>query len=56
MPQMKLTPRQCADVMTFMSLSEPVEPSSWWKDPKGAPSHLVGHYLVLQTLEAALRG
>jgi hypothetical protein len=54
-PRLKLTSTDCADVLAFMHFSEPVNSRTWWFDPKGQPSHLVGYYLVVQTVEAALR-
>lgn len=54
LPRMKLTTAQCADVLAFLQYSEPVEPRTWWEDPKDAPSHLVGHYLIIDTLATAL--
>jgi hypothetical protein len=50
-----LSPSECADVLRFISQSEPIEPENWWQDPKGAPSHLVGFIEVLQAIEKNLR-
>lgn len=55
MPTVNLSARDCADVLSFINVSEPVAPRTWWYDPKESPSHLVGFCFVLQTLEAALR-
>lgn len=55
MPAIRLSAADCADILAFVSYSEPVEPGSWWKDPKGSPSHLVGYYLIVQAVQAALR-
>jgi hypothetical protein len=54
-PTLRLTAAQCADVVYFIHSSEPLEPSTWWSDPKDEPSHLVGFYIVLGTLEKSLR-
>lgn len=55
-PRLQLTASQCADVLNFMGRVEPLEPRTWWNDPVGGPSHLVGHYVVLQAVEDSLRG
>jgi hypothetical protein len=47
LPSIRLTARQCADVLHFIATSEPIEPRTWWKDPENAPSHVVGFGFVL---------
>jgi hypothetical protein len=54
-PSLRLNAAQCADVLNFLARSEPVEPRGWWRDPRDAPSHVVGHHLVLWALEDSLR-
>ncbi len=54
-PTYQFTQEQAADVLLFMRLSEPVDPVTWWTDPKDAPSHVCGWELVLQAVEDALR-
>jgi hypothetical protein len=54
MPALRLTSRQCADVLYFVRSSEPMRPANWWKDPIAGPSHLVGYVMVLETIEEAL--
>lgn len=54
-PSLKLSSSECADVLHFMHFSEPVRPNRWWDDPPNGPSHLVGFYLLLQTLDRSLR-
>jgi hypothetical protein len=54
MPKCRLSLQDCADVMGFLALSEPVKPGTWWRDPRGSPSHLVGFQIVMQTIEKAL--
>jgi hypothetical protein len=46
-PDIRLTARQCRDVLHFVACSEPIEPRTWWDDPKDAPSHAVGFTFVL---------
>lgn len=55
-PTLHLTPDQCADVLNFLSRSEPVEPEGWWRDPEDAPCHVAGLFLLLGALEDSLRG
>lgn len=50
--QLKLS--ECYDVLHWMRLSEPREPATWGVDPKGAPSHLVGHLKVINALAAGV--
>jgi hypothetical protein len=54
-PTLKLSAAQCADVLYFISHVEPLEPQTWWQDPKYGPSHFVGYTFVLETLQGALR-
>jgi hypothetical protein len=54
-PTLRLSLGDCADVTYFVGHSVPLEPSSWWHDPKDAPSHLVGFMIVLTTVEKSLR-
>lgn len=54
-PELRLTPAECADVLYFFALSEPIEPREWWHDPEDAPSPVVGHQLVVGVLEDSLR-
>lgn len=53
-PALQLTPEECADVLAWMADRQPVDPDSWWQDPKDAPSHLCGFYMLLQALEHSL--
>lgn len=54
-PPATLTAAQCADVLHFIRMSEPLQPLGWWDDPEDAPSHLVGFVIVLCVLEKSLR-
>jgi hypothetical protein len=55
-PTLKLSPRDCADVLAFISVTEPVEPRTWWTaNPQDAPHHVCGYMEVLHALEDALR-
>jgi hypothetical protein len=54
-PHVTLMLNQCADVLSFLANSEPLEPRGWWKEPKDGPSHLVGLQFVLETLEESVR-
>jgi hypothetical protein len=54
-PRMLLTLSECADVVAFLEGVEPIEPREFFSDPKGAPSHQVGYYLVLSNLGSELR-
>jgi hypothetical protein len=53
-PSIRLTAGQCADVLHFIRTSEPIEPRTWWQDPKNAPSHVVGFMFVLWTMQDSL--
>jgi hypothetical protein len=55
LPRLQLTAKQAADVLRFITLSEPVEHKDWWLDPKHAPSHVVGFGFALQAVECCLR-
>ena len=55
-PTLGLSSAECADALNFLGRSEPREPRDWWKDPENAPSHVVGFYLTLGSLEDSLRG
>ena len=50
-PTLGLSSAECADALNFLGRSEPREPRDWWKDPENAPSHVVGFYLTLGSLE-----
>jgi hypothetical protein len=54
-PSLRLTAAECADVLHFMHFSEPVKPKTWWEDPIDEPSHVVGYYMLLYTLDRSLR-
>jgi hypothetical protein len=54
-PKVRLTLAECAKVLHFMSRSEPLEPHTWWDDPKEGPSPVVGFHMVLDTLARSLR-
>jgi hypothetical protein len=54
-PTLPLTAPQYADVVHFVQYSEPLEPSTWWSDPKRGPSHWVGFLFVLGAVEESLR-
>jgi hypothetical protein len=54
-PPIRLSVDRCADVLDFVASVQPMEPRTWWEDPKGAPSPMVGFYLVLGTLVNSLR-
>jgi len=45
---------QCADVLKYMSCSQPIDLSGWWKD-KNAVSHVCGFSLILEAMAASLR-
>jgi hypothetical protein len=53
-PRLYLGRSYCADVLRFISQTEPLEPRDWWNDPEGSPSHVVGFNFVLQTLADSL--
>ena len=52
-PSLKLSMIECADVLHFVTCSEPRDPPGWW-DPDTAPSPVVGFYCILQCVEASL--
>jgi hypothetical protein len=54
-PRLRLSASDCADILRFMSFSEPTSPRTWWKDPADAPSHVVGFNMVLNAMEDSLR-
>lgn len=54
-PTLRLTAEQCADVLNFLSRSEPIEEEGWWQDDQDGPSHLCGFYEVIIALETSLR-
>src|SRR5580700_667583 len=51
-PTIRLTPEQCAEILRFMGRLEPIEPRTWWENPKDAPSHVVGYQMVLRAIAA----
>jgi hypothetical protein len=55
-PTLKLSAEDCADVLRFVHCSTPIEPRTWWFDPKGAPSQIVGYDMVMGCVEMNLRG
>lgn len=55
LPRLRLAGAEVADVLSFIACSEPIDPQNWWEDDVDGPSHLVGHYLLLQALEKSLR-
>jgi hypothetical protein len=56
MPTLRLSAEDCADVLYFVQCSTPIEPRTWWDDPKGAPSQVVGFSIIMGVLEESLRG
>ena len=54
-PDFVVTHSEAADVLKFLTWTEPFEPSNWWTDPEDAPSHVCGLGFVLRTLERSLR-
>lgn len=54
-PALRLTARDCADVLAFIAASEPLEPATWWDDPPEGPSQVAGFYLLVRGLEPSLR-
>src|ERR1700734_4066718 len=50
-PKMKLPPEQAAEVLRFITLSAPISPRDWWKDPPDGPSHVVGFVFALDAVE-----
>ena len=55
-PQLRLTAEQMADVLSFVTCSEPVDLEGWWKDTYDGPSHVCGYQAVLRIIEKTLRG
>lgn len=55
-PRMRLTAAEMADVLSFMSCTEPVDLKGWWSDTYDGPSWVCGYHAVLRSLEASLRG
>jgi hypothetical protein len=53
LPRLKLTPAQCADILTFMSSCEPLNPARWWLDAD--VSHVCGYNMVLDAMAGSLR-
>jgi hypothetical protein len=53
-PRLVLSAAHCADVLRYISQTEPLEPRDWWEDPNDSPSHEVGFKLVLETLADSL--
>jgi hypothetical protein len=51
---LRLSVVECADVLHFITCSEPRDPPGWW-DPDTAPSPVIGLYCILQSVEASLR-
>ncbi|MEX1993389.1 MAG: hypothetical protein WD929_01910 [Steroidobacteraceae bacterium] len=54
-PAMSLTLDQVADVLRFLSNSEPWNPRTFEIEPRYKPSHVVGRMFVLEALEGAVR-
>lgn len=54
-PTLMLSASDCADVACFISRSFPIDPETWWNDPKDAPSQVVGFMFVLDAIENSLR-
>jgi hypothetical protein len=54
-PGLRLSVDDCANVLYFVQLSVPIEPRTWWEDPKGTPSQIVGFTMVVGAVEKALR-
>jgi hypothetical protein len=55
LPAPDLTLAECADVLAFLDAVEPVEPATWWRDPKIGASYYVGRHFVLNTVEDSMR-
>src|SRR5579883_76369 len=55
LPQLELTSRDVADVLSLMSALEPIERGGWWLDGNDDPSPVCGFYLLLHALEESLR-
>jgi hypothetical protein len=53
-PTLVLSAPHCADVLRFISQTEPLEPQDWREDPEDAPCHVVGLHFVLETLARSL--
>ena len=51
---LKLSPEQCADILTFMDHCEPIDPETWWAD-KDEVSHVCGYHMVLGAMAESLR-
>jgi hypothetical protein len=54
-PTLKLSATDCANVLYFVQCSAPIEPRTWWDDPKDSPSQVVGFCTVLGVLNDNLR-
>ncbi len=54
-PSVRLSIEECADMLQFVQFVQPIKPCEFWKDPKDAPSQVVGYDFVLMTIEASLR-
>jgi hypothetical protein len=54
-PTMKLSPAQCADVLTYMSCVEPIDGASWWDSDLDIVSHICGYNAILDAMSDSLR-
>lgn len=54
-PRRRLTSNECADVIAFMSRSEPRTRATFFKDVSGQPSIECGLHSVLDAIESSLR-
>jgi hypothetical protein len=54
-PVIRLSAEDCADVLNFMSSSEPIDSDRWMTEADGEPSHIVGQMLILECIEDAMR-
>ena len=53
-PDLKLSPADCADILTYMSSNCPISPRAWWND-NGAISHVCGYHAILDAMADSLR-
>jgi hypothetical protein len=53
-PTLKLSVTDCADILTYMSCSVPLNRHGWWDD-KAAISHVCGYNFVLDAMADSLR-
>jgi hypothetical protein len=54
-PTLELSREECADLLYFVTHSQPRDPATWWTDPEDAPSHVVGWMFALGAAEDSLR-